>query len=75
MKSFIKIIFLSFAFLLGFLVSPASFAAAPDFSTLTDAVDYSTAITAILTVFAALAGVYIVMAGGSLILSKIRGGR
>ncbi len=75
MKSFKKIFFLSFALLFGVFLSPASFAVAPDFSTLTDAVDYSTAITAILTVFAALAGVYIVMAGGSLILSKIRGGR
>lgn len=46
---------------------------APDFSTLTSAVDYSTAIAAILLVMAGLAGVYIVMSGGSMILQKLRG--
>lgn len=49
-------------------------AAGPDFATLTAAVDFGTAITAILLVMAGLAGVYIVMKGGSLILSKLRGG-
>jgi hypothetical protein len=49
------------------------YAEAPDFSTLTDSVDFSTAITAILLVMAGLASVYIVMKGGSLILSKLRG--
>ncbi|MEJ2630946.1 MAG: hypothetical protein P8015_06945 [Acidihalobacter sp.] len=43
-----------------------------DYSSLTGAVDFTTAITAILAVFAALAGVYVVMKAGSLILSKIR---
>lgn len=51
-----------------------AFAAGPDFSTLTASVDFSTAIAAILLVMAGLAGVYIVMKGGSLILSKLRGG-
>jgi|688.fasta_scaffold647793_2 hypothetical protein len=36
-------------------------------------VDYSTAISAILTIMAALAGVFIVTRGGALILSKITG--
>lgn len=54
------------------LFSGFAFADPPDFSTLTTAVDFSTVITALLTIMAALAGVYIVMRGGSLILSKIR---
>jgi hypothetical protein len=37
-------------------------------------VDFSTAISAILTIMAALAGVFIVTRGGALILSKITGG-
>lgn len=58
-----------------FLMSMAARAATgPDFSTLTAAVDYSTAIAAILLVMAGLAGVYIVMSGGSMILRKLRGG-
>lgn len=47
-------------------------AAGPDFSPLTSSVDYSTAIIAILAVMAGLAGVYIVMSAGSLILERIR---
>ncbi|WP_263770047.1 hypothetical protein [Propionivibrio soli] len=59
-----------------FLMSMAARAATgPDFTTLTAAVDYSTAIAAILVVMAGLAGVYIVMSGGSMILQKLRGGR
>jgi hypothetical protein len=53
---------------------PVRLCDAPDFTTLTDSVDFSTAIAAILLVMAGLAGVYIVMKGGSLILSKLRGG-
>lgn len=54
-------------------VAPLSaFAAAPDFTTLTAAVDWSTAIAAILLVMAGLAGVFIVSGGGSMILDKIR---
>ena len=64
-----KFVFGLFLMLFGFNV----FATAPDFSTLTAAVDYSTVIAAVLTVMAALGGVYIVMAGGSMILSKLRG--
>lgn len=54
-------------------VPALSFAAAPDFTTLTASVDFSTATAAILLVMAGLAGVYIVMKGGALILSKLRG--
>lgn len=58
--------------IIAMLFGGAAFADPPDFSTLTTAVDFSTVITALLTIMAALAGVYIVMRGGSLILSKIR---
>ena len=50
-------------------------AAAPDFSTLTAAVDFSTVITAILLVMAGLAGVYIVWVGGGMILTKLKAGK
>jgi hypothetical protein len=50
-------------------------AAAPDFSSLTAAVDYSTAISAILLVAAGIAGVAIVVYGIKLIIPMIRGGR
>jgi hypothetical protein len=46
---------------------------APDFTSLTTAVDYTTAVAAILLVAAGLAGVYIVMAGIKLILPMIKG--
>jgi hypothetical protein len=49
-----------------------AFAEPPAFTTLTAAVDFSTVISSLLTIMAALAGVFIVMRGGSLILSKIR---
>lgn len=66
-----------FAWLLAAFVSllavPA-FAVPPDYSTLTALIDYSTTITAIMTVFGGLAGVYIVVAGGRMILSKMKGG-
>ena len=48
-------------------------AAGPDFTGLTSQIDWSTATAAILLVMGGLAGVYIVMKGGSLILSKLRG--
>lgn len=44
----------------------------PDFSTLTGAVDYSTVITAIMTIAAGLVGVYLAMAGARLVLSMLR---
>lgn len=53
-------------------VSAPVFALPPDFTPLTSAVDFSTVISAVLGIMAALAGVFIVMRGGSLILGKIR---
>jgi len=55
------------------MASVSAFAVAPDFTSLTASIDFSTAISAILLVMAALAGVYIIMKGGDLILSKLRG--
>jgi hypothetical protein len=49
-------------------------AAAPDFTTLTAAVDFSTVITATLSILASLAGVYIIWKGGKMILRAIKGG-
>jgi hypothetical protein len=56
------------------LMPLSAFAEAPDFTSLTSAIDFSTAVTAVLLVMAGLAGVYIVMAGGNLILSRLRRG-
>jgi hypothetical protein len=54
------------------LFGSSAFADPPDFSALTAAVDFSSVQSALLTVMATLAAVYIIMRGGSLILSKIR---
>lgn len=54
-------------------LSVPAFAAGPDFSGLTSQIDWTTAIAAILLVMGGLAGVYIVMKGGDLILTKLRG--
>lgn len=53
------------------LVAGAANATAPDFTSLTAAVDFSSVITGIITISAALAGVGIVMKGSSLILRKL----
>ncbi|ATG90522.1 hypothetical protein [Methylomonas koyamae] len=71
MKGFKRAQALAFAMVLA-LFSSVSRAAPPDFSDLTDAVDFSTLNTALLAVFAALAAVFILLRGGSLILAKIR---
>lgn len=75
MKKFQKLIHKFGLGLASLLFAGSAMALPPDFTTLTSSVDYSTAIAAILLVFAALAGVYIVMSGGSMILNKLRGGR
>lgn len=59
------------AVVLSVLAAP-SFAVAPDLTALTAAVDFSTTITAVLGIMAALAGVYVIMKAGSLVLSRIR---
>ncbi|ANE57485.1 hypothetical protein AYM39_21385 [Methylomonas sp. DH-1] len=45
----------------------------PDFTSLTEAVDFSTVKTALMAIMAALAAVFIVSRGGSMILRKIGG--
>jgi hypothetical protein len=47
------------------------FAAAPDFSSLTTGIDFSTLITALMALFVAMAGVGIVAKGGSFIVRKL----
>jgi len=64
----------AFVSMLGFGAMAAN-ATAPDFSTLTAAVDFSTVITAILLVMAGLAGVYIIWVGGGMILTKLKAGK
>lgn len=49
-------------------VSFSAHAEPPSFTSLTSAVDYSTAIAAVLLVFAGIAGIAIVWKGGKLIL-------
>lgn len=53
--------------------SGAAFATAPDYSTLTGAVDFSSTTTAVLTVAAALIVVYVTFKGAKLIMSAVRG--
>lgn len=50
----------------------SAMAAPVDYSTLTTAVDFSTSITAIITVFAALALVYVAMKGAKFVISALR---
>lgn len=52
----------------------AVFAAAPDYTTLTSGIDFASAGTAVLAVFAALAGVYVVALGGKIVLRNLKGG-
>ena len=61
-----------FLAVLASFVSGMALAVPPNFTTLTAAVDYTTATAAILLVMAGLAGVYIVMGGGSMILAKLK---
>ncbi len=46
---------------------------APDLSSLTNAVDFSTTITALLSIAGLLAGVYIAIKGAKTVLGMIRG--
>jgi hypothetical protein len=52
----------------------AAHAAPPDFSTLTTAVDFSTVVTAIMAVAAALVVVYVAWKGAKMVISAVRGG-
>ena len=55
------------------LGSGAAFAEAPDYATLTSAVDFSTTTTAVLVVAAALTIVYVTFKGAKLIMSAVKG--
>ena len=55
------------------LASGAAFADAPDLSSLTAAVDFSTVITAILVVAAALTVVYVTFKGAKLVMTAVKG--
>lgn len=58
----------------GLSASSMAVAAAPDYTTLTTAVDFSTTSTAILSVAAALIVVYITWKGAKLVIGAVRGG-
>ena len=47
--------------------------AAPDYSGITGAIDWSTALTAVGSVFAGVAGVYMLIKGGKIILGVVKG--
>lgn len=49
------------------------FAAGPDYSAITGAIDFSGATTAVLSVIGLLAGVYLAVKGGTMILGLLRG--
>ena len=55
------------------LASGAAFAEAPDYATLTGAVDFSTTTAAVLTVAAALIVVYVTFKGAKLIMTAVKG--
>lgn len=61
--------------LVGFVTSffgMAAHAAAPDYTTLTTAVDFTAVGAAILVVLAAVAGLYVLWRGGKMIVSAIK---
>jgi len=68
MKRFILLVVSS---LIGFVAAPAM-AAAPDFTTLTAGVDYSTVGPALLAVAVLISGVYVIWKGAKMILSAIK---
>lgn len=52
--------------------SVPSFAAAPDFSSVTSAVDFSTVVTGVLAVAALAAAVYVAIKGATMLIGMIR---
>lgn len=70
MKRFISMLFVA---MLG-LFSGSVFAVPVDLTSLTASVDFSTTITAILLVAAALAGVYIAWKAAKMVLGALKGG-
>lgn len=72
MKMLIKMFQVLFAvFLLAFGLITPSYALPPDFSALTGAVDFTSLITALGVVFAAIIGVALFYKGGNLIARKL----
>lgn len=69
-----KLVLLSAIGLAAGLMGAPAFAAGPDLSTLTSAVDFSTVTTAVLGVAAALIVVYIAWKGAQMVLHAVRGG-
>lgn len=67
MKTYIALLFGLFFSLFGL----SAYAAAPDFTSISTAVDFSTLVTALLALFAAMAAVGIVAKGGSFLVRKI----
>lgn len=70
MKKFLSMLLMSMLSLFGV----SAFAVPVDLTSLTAAVDFSTATAAILLVFAALAGVYIAWKAGKMVLHALKGG-
>ncbi|EAM3850990.1 hypothetical protein I8D88_001412 [Salmonella enterica] len=62
---------LASAFILSMVVTPAM-AAPPDFTTLLTEVDYSTVMTAILSIAGLIAGVYVLTSGVKKVLGAIK---
>ncbi|EGC2195076.1 hypothetical protein H8900_001358 [Salmonella enterica] len=70
-KSISSRVVLASAFILSMVVTPAM-AAGPDFTALTDAIDFGTVITAILAIFVLIAGVYVALSGGKKIVYALK---
>lgn len=70
MKKYLLVLLFAFLSLFGL----SAFAVPVDLTSVTAAVDFSTVISAVLLVAAALAGVYIAWKGAKMILNAIRGG-
>ena len=70
-KSMSSRLVLASAFVLSLVAAPAM-AAGPDFTALTDAVDFSTVQTAILAIAALVAGVYVLISGVKKVLVAIK---
>ncbi|HFL5522616.1 TPA: hypothetical protein ACG4A5_003755 [Salmonella bongori] len=70
-KSMSSRVIMASAFVLS-LVSVPAMAAGPDFTALTDAVDFSTVQTAILAIAALVAGVYVLISGVKKVLGAIK---
>lgn len=59
---------------LAFLTSLAFAADGPDFSKITGAIDFGSVVTAILAVMGLLAGVFLAIKGGKIVLNLLKGG-